>query len=373
MKDFKAKDDQEIKYIDVFSGAGGFSVAIEDVFDDADCVAFCDNDKNAQKTYLKHYPHHLLVEDVTLLKRGEPGLDLHHGEVDLICGGSPCQGLSRINNMGEGLKCPKSRLFFYFINILRDFKPKYFIFENVGSMSPENERIISAILGVEPVMIMSSDCGSPQRRPRYYWMNWDVDLSKLDDLRKNTKPLTRNGVNVHAWSKSRREKDIIEVGKDGSKKVVGKEVWIDERFRSDGICNTLLTSRKNSDSINFFPPESMGSMARKVLDKKDLFSNEIKDEWLLTPEEMEEAHGFPKGWTEGISETQRIRQMGNAVSPSVVRFFMGELKEHIEAGKRPKSSISLLSDIEFQKLKKKLFGKDQELMDIASEMEVSCG
>lgn len=88
--------------------------------------------------------------------------------IDLIMGGSPCQGFS---SSGKGLNFidPRSRLFFEFVRAIEEAKPKYFLLENV-KMKQEWQDIISSYLGVQPIQINSS-LVSAQNRDRLYWTN----------------------------------------------------------------------------------------------------------------------------------------------------------------------------------------------------------
>lgn len=89
-------------------------------------------------------------------------------KIDLLTGGSPCQGFS---SSGKGLNFndPRSLLFFEFLRIKEECKPTYFLLENV-KMTKDNRDIISKYMGCEPVMIDSRSV-SAQYRQRYYWTN----------------------------------------------------------------------------------------------------------------------------------------------------------------------------------------------------------
>ncbi len=95
--------------------------------------------------------------------------------VDLIMGGSPCQGFSVV---GKRLNFddPRSKLFFTFADILKHYKPKYWLYENV-IMADDIRDAISEILGTQPVMIESADV-SAQLRKRYYWSNIPFGLPR---------------------------------------------------------------------------------------------------------------------------------------------------------------------------------------------------
>jgi DNA (cytosine-5)-methyltransferase 3A len=88
--------------------------------------------------------------------------------IDLLMGGSPCQGFSFAGKQ-LNFKDPRSALFFQFVRLLRETKPKYFLLENVR-MKQEYQDVISEHLGVEPVKINSALVAA-QNRVRLYWTN----------------------------------------------------------------------------------------------------------------------------------------------------------------------------------------------------------
>jgi DNA (cytosine-5)-methyltransferase 3A len=88
--------------------------------------------------------------------------------IDLLIGGSPCQGFSFAGKQ-LNFEDPRSKLFFEYVRLLRECKPKYFLLENV-IMKQEYQDVISEQLGVKPVRIESSDF-SAQKRSRLYWTN----------------------------------------------------------------------------------------------------------------------------------------------------------------------------------------------------------
>lgn len=87
-------------------------------------------------------------------------------EIDLLIWGPPCQDLS-IAGKRKWLKWERSWLFREYVRILREVKPKYFLMENVASMSKENRDIISKELGVEPILINSALLTAQNRRRLY--------------------------------------------------------------------------------------------------------------------------------------------------------------------------------------------------------------
>ena len=91
-------------------------------------------------------------------------------EFDLLIGGSPCQDLSIAKKDRKGLKGDRSSLFYEYVRILNEVKPKYFILENVASMSKESKEIITKeLFNIDPVMI-NSGLLTAQNRKRLYWV-----------------------------------------------------------------------------------------------------------------------------------------------------------------------------------------------------------
>jgi len=116
-------------------------------------------------------------------RQGVPAEDF-----DLLIGGSPCQDLSIAKKDRKGLDGERSGLFFEYVRIRDEVKPKYFILENVNSMPKESKDKISEILGVQPVMINAS-LVSAQNRKRLFWVGkldefgtyQQVDISQPED------------------------------------------------------------------------------------------------------------------------------------------------------------------------------------------------
>jgi DNA (cytosine-5)-methyltransferase 3A len=96
------------------------------------------------------------------------------GNVDLVISGSPCTNLS-VGGTRTGLDGEESALFYPFMEILKQVKPKYFLIENVASMTDKWRQIMTDIIGVEPIMIDSA-LVSAQSRERLFWCNWKTNL-----------------------------------------------------------------------------------------------------------------------------------------------------------------------------------------------------
>lgn len=117
---------------------------------------------NAITVSQHHYPNIKQMGDVTKADFTQIG------KIDLLIGGSPCQGFS-FAGKGLNFSDPRSKLFFEYVRALQEVKPKYFLLENVV-MKQEWQDIISKYLGVEPILINSA-LVSAQNRKRLYWTN----------------------------------------------------------------------------------------------------------------------------------------------------------------------------------------------------------
>jgi len=123
-------------------------------------------DQYAMKVTQANFPDTVQLGDVTKVNAD----DLP--DIDLLIGGSPCQGFSfagkRLN-----FDDPRSKLFFEYVRLLKALKPKYFLLENVR-MKQESQDVISEQLGVQPI-VLNSNLVSAQNRHRLYWTNIPVD------------------------------------------------------------------------------------------------------------------------------------------------------------------------------------------------------
>jgi site-specific DNA-cytosine methylase len=118
-------------------------------------------DVHAIKVTQHNYPNTKQLGDITKIS----GKDLP--KIDLLIGGSPCQSFSNAGK-GEGFN-GKSGLFWEYVRLLNECKPKYFLLENVP-MSKNNVDIISKLLCVNAIII-NSNLVSIQNRKRLYWTN----------------------------------------------------------------------------------------------------------------------------------------------------------------------------------------------------------
>ena len=160
-----------IKVLSLFDGMSCGQIALDQLGIEVDTYYASEIDKYAIEITQKNFPETIQVGDITKLDPKD------FADVDLIMGGSPCQGFSFAGKQ-LAFDDPRSALFFEFIRMLKAIKPKYFLLENVR-MKKEFLDIISQqvsecypeiTFGIQPILINSSSV-SAQSRQRYYWTN----------------------------------------------------------------------------------------------------------------------------------------------------------------------------------------------------------
>jgi len=154
-----------INVLSLFDGISCGQVALERAGIKVNRYFASEIDKHAIKVTQSNHPNTKQIGDVTKVK----GQDLP--KIDLLIGGSPCQGFS-FSGKQLNFDDPRSKLFFEFVRLLNEMKPKYWLLENVV-MKQEYQDVISQHLGVDPVKLNSS-LTSAQNRVRLYWANFDI-------------------------------------------------------------------------------------------------------------------------------------------------------------------------------------------------------
>ena len=148
--------------LSLFDGMSCGMIALDRLGIKVDNYYASEIDKYAMQVSAANYPEIIQVGDITKL-------DLTTlPKIDLVMGGSPCQGFSFAGKQ-LAFDDPRSALFFEFVKCVKELNPKYFLLENVR-MKKEYLDIISEYMGVEPIFINSS-LVSAQSRQRYYWTN----------------------------------------------------------------------------------------------------------------------------------------------------------------------------------------------------------
>ena len=161
---------KQLTFFDIFSGIGGFKIALERA--GFKSIGFCDNDEYANKLYRAYFQNdkELFFDDVTTINTAELP------DFDILCAGFPCQSFS-IAGKRRGFEDTRGTMFFEVARILKDKTPKYFILENVkGLLSHDGGKTFQRILeilsdigySVQWQLLNSKFFGVPQNRERVY-------------------------------------------------------------------------------------------------------------------------------------------------------------------------------------------------------------
>ena len=346
-------------------------------------------DKYAIQVTQKNWPDTIQIGDVkNVYARNLP-------KIDLLIGGSPCQDLSIAKAGRKGLDGERSGLFWHYVRLLRTCKPKYFLLENVASMSKDNKHKITEVLGVDPIMINSA-LVSAQQRKRLYWTNIP-NITQPEDKGLVLADILENGLPYEEKAKAlttsycgailsdtleRHRKSMIfnpynnklnmeksaplgtnprcQTSKCGQ--VVIKPMRLGGLYGQitrwgcydkEGKAPTLTASMGMGGGFVPMVPIQLvgGGQAQRIYDvkgkticlsangggggaKKGLYKIDLQDGQYtvrkLTPVECERLQTLPDNYTEGISNTQRYKCIGNGWTVDVIAHIFSFIPKEVK-------------------------------------------
>ena len=243
-----------MRYMDLFSGIGGFALGLKQARIEFEEHWFSEIDKNAINIYKKHFPNAKELGDVRTIR------DFSGIKADIITFGFPCQDLS-VAGKRRGLAGARSGLFFEAMRIIRELKPQYFIFENVKGLLTNNRgadfvRCLREIadLGLYECewQLVNTSWVLPQNRERVYFVGRLRGQSgakifplfsggeKADGLQgQYTNTITSEG-----YTKNRQASYVIEGQQFQKVRQINrteKNHQQDRVYSPDGICPALNT------------------------------------------------------------------------------------------------------------------------------------
>ena len=298
------------------------------------------------KIAVKNFPDTIELGDVRNIKK-----ENINEKIDLLIGGSPCQSFSFIGHMDgmsttengikkdiltleEYLETKKSGfkfngfsyLFWEYVRLLKEVKPKYFLLENVN-MTKKWENVITKALGVNPIRINSSLL-SAQNRKRLYWTNLPIKGIPEDSnlLLKSIFEIKENYENVGETLTVQRSLPKLQ--------------------KKYGYIPNMFNAYNSTEIIDKSPTLSLGSMVTSscattifvkdnklgyynVKNKKININNIEYDTKLndgkyilrkLTPIECERLQTLPDNYTFGVSDSQRYKMIGNGWTVNVIKW-----------------------------------------------------
>lgn len=300
------------------------------------------------KVAKKNFPDTIELGDVRNLKK-----ETINNKIDLLIGGSPCQSFSFIGHM-DGMSTTEngikkdiltleeyldakdkgfkfngfSYLFWEYVRILKDVNPKYFLLENVN-MTKKWEKVITNALGVKPIRINSSLL-SAQNRKRLYWTNLPIKGTPEDSniLLKSIFVAEYNHENVGEALTVQRSLPKLQ--------------------KKYGYIPKMFNAYNSTEIIDKSPTLSLGSMvtsscATTIFVKNEKFGcYSVKDNKIninnfeydtkledgkyilrkLTPVECERLQNLPDNYTNGVSDSQRYKMIGNGWTVNVIEWLV---------------------------------------------------
>lgn len=303
-----------MRVLDLFSGIGGFSLGLERA--GMETVAFCEIDAKARLVLKKHWPKVPIYEDVSTLK----GSDLH--DIDVICGGFPCQDIS-LAGRGAGLEGERSGLWFQFHRLIKEIQPRYAVIENVSALRSRGlDQVLRSLAEIgydaEWHCIPASAVGAPHRRDRI-WI-----VAYPNQQRGWGKRSIQIGTSGETWD---------QFGGCSQDVAYPNNIWFqfnransrsdsERQFARTSYCNDGATANNITDVAN---PTSTG-LERPIWSKlqRDGMRSTSGGWWAVEPDVDRVANGIPK-------RVDRIKQLGNAVVPQIPELIGRAIMEHENA------------------------------------------
>ncbi len=365
-----------MKILSLFDGISIARQAITNCGIDIEKYYASEIDKYAIQIAQKNFPDTIQVGNVVDIK-GEDFKD-----IDLIIGGSPCQDLSIAKKNREGLNGARSGLFYEYVRILKEVKPKYFILENVNSMPKEaKETITKELFGIEPIMINAA-LVSAQNRKRLFWIGKlvgdtyeQVKIELPEDEGILLKDILEESVDEKYYVKlsSRYQQKNIDKGigynpysdspvnekaralNTGCGRATTKNATTirvgqlnqggqgDRIYSPDGKSVNLSANgggRGAKTGLYAIQVKNQGKEIVKELNKAGALrardwkgfdnygSNAVMSDCKirkLTPIECERLQSLPDNYTEGVSNTQRYKALGNGFNCKVIEHIIKNL------------------------------------------------
>ena len=269
-------------------------------------------DKHAIKVTQHNYPNTIQLGSVTDIK----GTDLP--QIDLLIGGSPCQGFS-FSGKQLNFDDPRSKLFFEFVRLIKECKPKYWLLENVV-MKKEFEQVITEHLGVEPVKINSA-LVSAQNRERLYWANFPIEQPnnkgiKLIDILEDTEMIWSSAIRGRRLNKAtilgRRLND------KGKREDYNKEIPITQ------CLEVRATNRDKSNCLTTVAKDNVLT-TMPIGRHPDAFKNNLPFRY-YTIKEYCRLQTVPENYFDGVATENQIRKMiGNGWTIDAIAHIFGGL------------------------------------------------
>lgn len=292
-----------------------------------------------QQSYLENYPHcpkNRYFQDIVLLD----GRDFE-GKVDIFVGGSPCQSFSSVG-FQHGLEDARGTLFYEFARLVKEIKPKVFIYENVRNLiKHDNGNTWNVIKGIFDSLgykykfdvLNASDYGIPQTRRRLFVVGFledvDFDLPSKQPLKYKMKDFMINNCREGGFLHTEDGSLIIspEEGEVDSKYILTEKLYA---YVMNSGTKTFYSHPKINLDIARTLLKTMGNRHRAGVDNYVSFdgTEELGSVRMLTEREAHRLMGFTDDYKIVVSRAQAYKQAGNSI---VVDVLMAIVKKIVNA------------------------------------------
>ena len=310
-----------ITALDLFSGIGGFSLALEKV--GVRTVAFCEIDPFCRKVLKKHWPRVPVHHDITQLKGDQVGY------VDIICGGFHCQDIS-LAGRRAGLEGARSGLWGEYARLVGELGPRFVIVENVAALRSKGlDKVLAdlAALGYDAIWdcMPASAVGAPHRRDRIWIVAYSARAicPQLGAITQGQQD--RSADDGHASNAAGQRQSPARIGElDQAPSRARQADW------AGGLCEVLFDASGSGLASRL--PVALGPIAfpersgwRNAEPRLGRMADGISP-WAHEPDDVPRiAKGIP-------DRVRRLKALGNAVVPQVVEIVARAVMQsfHIE-------------------------------------------
>tara|TARA_B100000989_G_C19528156_1_gene468079 strand:- start:1620 stop:2600 length:981 start_codon:yes stop_codon:yes gene_type:complete len=324
-----------LKFIDLFSGIGGFRLALEKF--NYKCVFSADNNQYACETYYKNFKEYPLID----IKKLSPKKIPNH---DILCAGFPCQPFS-IAGKRKGFDDTRGTLFFDIVRILKEKKPKVFILENVKGLVSHNKgktfekilEILSKKLNGKIIksrrenleynvfwkVLNSTNFDVPQNRERVFIIGFK---DQSIDFKFPTNLKLTNTLNDIIKVKPKKIRRISKL----SKGYIGKYLKKHKSYNKIKNLNYLVANEVRRSRCHFRFDNISPCLTTKMGTGGNNVPYLVNQNRFYTLEECLLIQGFPKNFKLTNNYTEALKQIGNSVSVPVIHSLIKQIKKKIK-------------------------------------------
>lgn len=317
---------KDLILLDLFSGTGGFPLGFQQAGFTFKKHYFSEIDKHAIANYRYNFKHSIYAGSVQEIKKGKIETP------DLVCFGFPCQDVSLAGHR-KGLQGERTSLYFEALRIIEEFRPRIFVFENVKGLFSTNEgrdfeEVIKAAANLgfynSQWQLLNSSWVLPQNRERIYFVGC-LRTERPPEIF----PISEEGFGHQKGHEKKAQAQIAPTIDTGVGNGGNYSPYVIEQAHKINY-DQLDPNNKNNRSISnrVYHTDGIAPTQTAIYVKTKIYTKDKLHVRRLTPLECERLQGFPDGWTKygiydgrkiELSDTQRYKLMGNAVSMTVVK------------------------------------------------------